>query len=418
MQRWLVVAMVLIAGACGDADDSSTTSAGPTTTSEAGTEAPDATVDATTSAPGEPGVAGEGLTATPAAGWTSTLIGEGIKPVIALDSGDSPAIAYLEERLGDGYVSFAAAADGWTVDTFVEGYFYGPIGLAFDGSDRPHVVWHDHQADTFQDDLGDLAHAVRDGGAWGVTAAEDDGHDGWDSTIVIGEDGGVRAAGIDPAQFGREDGVEYYELDGDTWTVEAIGSGPVFYEFNVGLAVGADGMPVVSYYDNNTLNLMFARRGSGGWEVTAVDTEIDSGKYSDIEVDAAGRAHISYLHQTTSTTGIVRYAFEDGSGGWAIEDVGPIDDLVTGFTGARRVTALELDGDGIPHIAFTDRTGMWYAERIDPAWDVEQILTAGDLQLGQLVTFELATDGTPHLGYFEVTNGSPLQGLVAYLTTG
>lgn len=411
----ILLAFGLVVAACGGAGEGTTTAPPPgdTSTTLATTAPPTAT---TTGTDAGPGPQGEGLTATPAAGWTSTMIGEGIKPVLALDSAGSPGIAFLTERIGDGYIGYATAGDDWAIDTFVEGYFYGPIGLAFDGDDRPNIVWHDHQADTFQDDLGSLAYAVRTDGTWQVGEATDDGHDGWDSTIAIGADGVVRAAGIDPAQFNRTDGVEYYELQGGTWTVEAIGSGPIFYEFNVGLAVGADGTPLISYYDNNQLTLQFARRSAGSWSIETVDSEVDAGKYSDVEVDAGGRAHISYLHQDTSTTGTVRYAVEDGSGGWTIEDVGRIEDLVTGFTGARRVTALELDDAGNPHVAFGDRSGIWYASRADGSWAVSQILAAGDLELGQLVSMELDTAGMPHVAYFEVTAPSPLAGVVAYMT--
>ncbi len=68
----------------------------------------------------------------------------------------------------------------------------------------------------------------------------------------------VRAAGVDPAQFGREDGVEYYELSGGEWEVTAIGSGPVEYEWNVGLAAGPDGLPSISYYDQEAADMMWA----------------------------------------------------------------------------------------------------------------------------------------------------------------
>jgi len=408
------MALTIVAAACGGADEPTTTA----TTQPPAAETTVATTTSTTPAPqAPPTVPVDGLTATAAPGWSATRVGEGIKPVLALDSQGAPAVAFLEERLGDGFVAYAAAADDWAVDSFVEGYFYGPIGLAFDADDQPNIVWHNHEADTFQEELGTLSYAVRSGDGWNTINATDDGHDGWDSTIAIGDDGVVRAAGIDPAQFNRTDGVEYYELQGDTFVVEAIGSGPIFYEFNVGLAVAADGTPAISYYDNNDLVLKFSRRTNGAWEIATVDTEPDSGKYSDLEIDKEGRAHISYLRQTGPTTGTVRYAVEDGGGGWVIEDVGEIADLVTGFTGARRVTSLELDADGNPYIAFSDRSGIWYASRTGDGWSVQQILTAGDLPLGQLVSLELDQTGKPHLAYFEVTSPNPLNGVVAYLTT-
>jgi len=405
----MVVALSLVAAACGGATTTSSTapSTEPSTTpSQSSTTVDDAVVDD-----------GEGPASSPAQGWVTTLIGEGIKPVLALDSSGSPAVAFLEERLGDGFVAYAAADNDWAVDSFVEGYFYGPIGLAFDSADRPNIVWHDHQADQFDQELGDLTYAVGGPGEWTTSAATDDGHDGWDSTIAIGSDDVVRAAGIDPAQFGSDEGVEYYELRDGAFVVEAIGTGPIVYEFNIGLAVGADGIPVISYYDNNDQVLRFARSTSSGWDIVTVDSESDSGKFSDVEVDDDGRGHISYLLQTGQNTATIRYAVE-GDGGWIIEDVGEITNLETGFTGARRVTAMELDAAGNPQIAFSDRSGIWLASRDSGQWTVEQILSAGDLPLGQLVSMEIDGSGTPHIAYFEVTSADPLNGLVKYLTRG
>lgn len=412
-------ALILVAAACGGGSDEDVL-ATPTTVAP-----PPATITSTAPATtaGATDPAGETSEPTPttvapgeiAEGWTVTEIGEGIKPVLAIDSSGSPAIAFLTEKLGDGYVAYAAAGEGWAADRFVEGYFYGPIGLDFDPEDNPNVVWHDHQSDTFNQDLGSLVHAVRRDGTWASTDGTDDGHDGWDSTLVIGSDGVVRAAGIDPAQFEREDGVEYYELVGDTFVVEAIGSGPIAYEFNVGLDVDEDGRPALSYYDTEAESLRFARRGDTGWNIVTVD-EGETGKYSSLILDTEGLAHIAYFHQTGTSTGVVRYAVEDAAGAWETEDVGTLSAVRTGFTGARRITSIALGPDGSPTIVFSDEGGIYAATLRAGEWDVTQVLVAGSRPLGQLVSFALAGDGTAHLAYFEVTNASPLAGIVYYAT--
>lgn len=400
--------IALVATACAGADTTTTGADTP----EATTSPPDA---ATTTIADSGGDDRDTLTAAPADGWSSTLVGTGIKPVLALDSSGSPAVAYLEEQLSEGFVAYAAAGEGWAVDLFVEGYFYGPIGLAFDAEDRPNVVWHDHQADQFDLELGDLVYAVRDDGSWAMVTASHDGHDGWDSTISIGPDGVVRAAGIDPAQFDRTDGVEYYELRDGSFVVEAIGTGPIVYEFNVGLAVGADGVPVLSYYDHLDQSLRFARQTDAGWDLVTIDDTLDSGKYSDVALDDQGRAHISYLIQTGANSGTIGYAVEDGSGGWVLEDVGEITNLETGHFGARRVTSIDLV-DGIPHVAFSDKSGIWVASRSDAGWSVDQVLTAGSLVLGQLVSLEIDQNGAYHIAYWEHTADD--MGLIGYLTNG
>lgn len=305
----------------------------------------------------------------------------------------------------------------WVPDQFVEGYFYGPIGLDFDPEDNPNVVWHDHQADSFNPELGELVHSVRRTGAWVTTIGEDDGHDGWDSVVTVGADGVVRAAGVDPAQFGREDGVEYYELGDEGFTVEAIGSGPIAYEFNVAIDVDAQGRPALTYHDTDAGSLQFARRGDAGWDIATVD-EGDAGKYSSLAVDSDGLAHIAYLRQTGSSTGCVRYAAEGEDGTWTVEDIAGLSEVRTGFTGARRITSIAVSPDGSPLVVFSDEGGIYSATRETQGWQVTQILAAGSRPLGQLVSRGVDADGVPHLSYFEVTNPNPLNGVVYYATSG
>ncbi len=357
----------------------------------------------------------DGLAATVADGWSATTVASGIKPALALDSAGSPAIVYLFEAVGEGFVAFASAADGWTPESVIEGYFYGPIDLAFDPQDRPNVVYHDHQASQFQQDLGDLTYALKEGSAWQIAAVEDDGHDGWDSTIAIGADGVVRAAGIDPAQFDRRDGVEYYELQDGAWTVTAIGSGPVPYEFNVSLAVGPDGLPALSYYNADDGDLIFARFDGSEWSLETVASDGDVGKFSSLQFDAEGRPHITFFEDLGGASGRVEYAVRD-AGTWTVEEVGTLDDVRQGMSGTRRNSSLALDALGVPHVAFSDESVIRYATRTDAGWQVQEIVTAADRPLGQLVSLKLDAAGAPHLTFFEVTNAGPLDGLVVYLT--
>lgn len=358
---------------------------------------------------GGPSSSGE-LSASISEGWSSTVVGEGTKPVLALDSTGSPAIAYLVEDLG-GFVSFASAVGGWSPDRLVEGYFYGPIGLAFDLQDRPNIVYHDHQATGFDQALGDLTHAIRDGDGWVVSAAEDDGHDGWDSTVLVGSDGIVRAAGIDPSQFDRTDGVEYYELRDGVWSVNAIGSGPIAYEFNVSLALSPAGLPALTYYDDRAGDLIFASFDGSSWTLDTVASEGDVGKFSSLAFDAEGRPHISFFDDLGGTSGRILYAVRDGDL-WTVEEVGVLDNVRQGMTGTRRNSSLALDAGGVPHVAFSDEGTIRYAIRSDAGWDVQEIASAGERPLGQLVSLALDSTGTPHLAFYEAAG----RGLVVYLT--
>ena len=347
-------------------------------------------------------------------GWVATVVDEGIKPTLAIDSDGQPAIAYLREAQ-DGFVAFASGANDWSPDKFIRGYFYGPLDLTFDPQGRPNIAYHDHQDESFRQELGDLVHAVRDG-EWTVTTLEDDGHDGWDSAIAIGPDGTVHAAGIDPSQFNRVDGVEYYRQSDDGWEVSAIGSGPIRYEFNVSLAVAPDGDPALTFYDDTARSLMFARFDGATWIIESVASG-NSGKFSSLAFDAEGRPHVTFFEELTATTGRVVHANRD-DGAWTLEVVGELNAVEQGMTGARRITSLALDSSGVPHVAFSDLTTISYASRGPDGWNVTELVKSEARRLGQLVSLKLGEADIPHLAFFEVTSARPLEGIIVHLTPG
>ena len=143
----------------------------------------------------------------------------------------------------------------------------------------------------------------------------------------------------------------------------------------------------------------------------------DVGKFSSLQFDAEGRPHISFFEDLGGSSGRILYAVRDG-GAWTVEEVGTLDDVQQGMTGTRRNSSLALDAGGVPHVVFSDEGVIRYATRTEAGWDVQEIVTAGDRPLGQLVSLKLDAAGTPHLAFFEVTSGGPLDGLVVYVTQG
>lgn len=403
----LLLVLAMVAAACSspddDAADSTTTTAAAVTTSTAAAPEPTESTE---------GAAASAVTFTTASGWSATALGSGVKPAIALDSSGEPAVVWIFEAIGEGFIAYASAGEGWDVQLPLEGYFYGPIDLAFDPSDVPNIAIHDHQADNFDPELGDLVRLYRDGSGWVKDTAADDGHDGWDSTITIGADGVVHAAGVDPVQFGGQDGVEYYRNAGEGWEVTSIGSGPIPYQYNVGLALDQAGSPALTYYDDIDADLVFASFDGDSWTLETVASDGDVGKYSSLAYDLEGRAAVTFFEQTGGSTGNILFAIDDG-GGWVLEIVGELAGFSEG--NARRNSSLAFDSTGRAHVAFSDTTGVWYSIRGEAGWETEQIVTA-DLPLGQLVSLVLDGSDTPHLVLYEVTDDSPLDGTIAYLT--
>ena len=99
--------------------------------------------------------------------------------------------------------------------------------------------------------------------------------------------------------------------------------------------------------------------------------------------------------------------------------MGTLTNVEAGFTGARKITALEVDASSTPHIMYGDKAEIVYAVRDEGGgWSHQVAFSSPDARLGQLVEFDLDADGRPHVTYFEVTNPSPLEGTVMYGTVG
>jgi hypothetical protein len=124
------------------------------------------------------------------------------------------------------------------------------------------------------------------------------------------------------------------------WIIEEVDSAPGRFGASVGLALGSDGSPHVSYYDDDQNVLMYARRTSGGWQRTVVDDWKYAGGMSDIALDSMEHPHIAYRAAAGNT---LKYAYWNGSR-WKVH-----------FLGANEYgwdPSLVLDGEDHPHIAY------------------------------------------------------------------
>jgi len=355
--------------------------------------------------------------------WSIEKLGTGAKPEIALDDQGRPHIAYMIEDLDGGTFYTVRNADGWQTDQVAGGYFYGPLDIALDGNGIPHIIYHDHEATGGIDD-GDLAYAVLQGGNWATEIIADRGHDGWDGTLALDAQGRPHTAAIDPSQFGSTSGLEWaVKIDGD-WTVTAIGSGPLPYEFGTDIAIDTQDRPHIVYHDgderlNNSVgaDLLYATLDSGDWIIGAIDTEGDVGKFPSLILDSQDRPHIAYFKWDSRNGGELKYAAWDGTA-WQIESVDRMEDINIAFIGARRSMSLALDAQDRPHIAYSDRTSVRYTRKNGDSWETGQIValpSSVDLELGQLVSLALEANGRPHLTFFELPlNASKSTGTVYY----
>ncbi len=355
-------------------------------------------------------------------GWTFSELGAGIKPAIAVDGENAPHVTYLTEARG-GSVFYATNKSGaWQAETVAKGYFYGPVDIDVTSAGVPYIVYHDHEAAQFDPALGSGMVQIKNGSGWEAVRIGDAGHDQWDADVAVEDNGLWHFAGVDPEQFGATTGLEYATNAYGKTRVEEVGSGAIPYEFGVSVEVGGNGIVGISYYDAGEKSLKYAERSageSGSWSIETVQADGDSGRYADLAYDSDGNPHLSYWVFQGANNGVVRYARRGADGAWQIEDVGVLSELEAGFVGARKITAIELASDGTPQIMYGDKSKVVYATRnSDGGWTNDIVVEAGDRPLGQLVEFALDGNDQPHLTYFEVTQASPLEGIVYYGTDG
>lgn len=139
----------------------------------------------------------------------------------------------------------------------------------------------------------------------------------------------------------------------------------------------------------------------GGWFTTTVDSVGDVGRFASLDLDPAGRPHISYRDQTNTS---LRYAYDDGTG-WQIttvDDTGDVGDF----------TSIAVDAQGHPHISYydADNYDLKYAH-YDGAglgqgrgWQITTVDSLGSV--GRCSSLALDAMGQPHISYFDESNGA------------
>ena len=233
--------------------------------------------------------------------------------------------------------------------------------------------------------------------------------------MVIDPGGRPHVASVDPRQFGSRSGVEYAVLEGDSWEVEEVGSGPVAYEFGTEIVLDSRGRPHVAWYDNSDKDLKYAIKDSGAWDISTVDAEGDVGRFPSLALDVQGNAIITYYERLSPTEGYVKLARWDG-GGWDLQRIDKLDNVFLGHFGARKTSSLVLDPEDNPIRAYSDEEVIKLAWWGGSQWKVETAVEAGGTTLGQQVSLALDDSGVLHLTFADkVVKSSPgVTGIIKY----
>jgi hypothetical protein len=174
------------------------------------------------------------------------------------------------------------------------------------------------------------------------------------------------------------------------------------------IAIGADGLPIISYYDGTSGDLKVAHCNEplcvGGDESkTAVDTTGDVGSSSSITIGADGLPIISYYDSTNGDLKVTHCNDVQCAGG--DETKTAVD--TTGDVGSS--TSITIGADGLPIISYYDTTNhdLKVAHCNDvlcAGGDESKTTVDGTGDVGSRTSITIGADGLPIITYLDNTN--------------
>jgi len=185
--------------------------------------------------------------------------------------------------------------------------------------------------------------------------------------------------------------------------------------FYTSLAIGADGFPVISYQDATAQSLKVAKcddAACAGFNetVTTVDDPPGNavGEFTSLAIGADGYPVISYWDGTAGTLKVAKCDDAACTGGG--ETITTVDDPPTNTVGTH--TSIAIGADGYPVIGYRDETAssLKVARCGDAACAEggETITTVDDPanQVGFFISIAIGADGYPVISHFDATAGT------------
>lgn len=175
------------------------------------------------------------------------------------------------------------------------------------------------------------------------------------------------------------------------------------------IAVGADGLPVIAYYDASDGALKLAKCAqaacSSAMVVTLDDAGADVGRHVSIAIGAEGRAVVAYVDASTNRVKVARCSNAACTGTPStVTVVGPADDGLD-------YTSVAIGADGMPVIAFHDATAgtLRVAKCSNPDCSGTASVSTIDGSInavGEYASIAIGADGLPAISYMDTTGAT------------
>lgn len=276
--------------------------------------------------------------------FTAIAIGTDGLPIVSYQTGDGTLkVAHCANSACTGSALITPVDASGTVGLFTA------IAIGTDG--LPVISYYDSGNGDLK--VAHCANAACTGAAT-ITAADSAGSVGAYTDIAIGSDGFPIVSYQDAsAHHLKVAHCENAACTGLATVTPLDVAGSTGYYTSI--AIGADGLPVVSYYDLSNGDLKVAHCDSvdctGGVSLTAVDTAGIVGPYPSIAIGADGLPIVSYYDQTNADLKVAHCASADCAGGAVITALDTTGD-------AGQYSALAIGADGLPIVSYyTPPTG-------------------------------------------------------------
>jgi len=167
--------------------------------------------------------------------------------------------------------------------------------------------------------------------------------------------------------------LRYAYYNGMTWIIEIVDTqvGDAIY---TSIELDSTGYPHISYFDPagapGYSGLKYARKTGEGWEITRVDTTMNTGWFSSLALDSTDRPHIAYLDWNNFD---LKYAY--------ITDVG-LD--LAGSVMESNVTLTWNDHpDAMEYWVYGAESGPYFTIGFDPLFENRLVVLSGDTNAWQ-----------------------------------
>ena len=231
----------------------------------------------------------------------------------------------------------------WNETVLSNSAHFGPIGIAVDSNNHPHISYAVDGADHCGNGLRIASYT---GTGWSHTTVEPGDNRGCESAIVIDESDNIYIA-----YQNRDSSKLMIATDKsgswDSYLVEQ-GSSQLYTGYMASMALDQQGQFHIAHFDDKNHDLRYSTGSpSSGWNTEILDSSGHTGRDPSIAVDAANQPHIVY-HTWTGQN--LKYATIDPATlDWDTKTIASGADVGEG-------NSIFIDGNGVMHVAFNDDT--------------------------------------------------------------